>query len=226
MDVRVRKKKKVCHKKHKRERMRDINVNVEPVHVSILETVTSTMQEYAHDAMFGNRTCSIDNMNTSCFAAERCTTMGANTSHRFNSSPQSIFSGAVFTLVAHSMRKDDIITCGDDEQFVGCICVGLSSIYPRFTFPSYVPYNAHVIYNLCVSNTFQGRGVGRLLVNAARAHVSGPLYLLVLRSGTNSPDRNIANVMTERVKRLTATYSHMGLKRIDQLGNHILFQVT
>jgi hypothetical protein len=113
------------------------------------------------------------------------------------------------------------------DHFVGCVCVGPTSIYGSSMYPSTLDVSkAHVIYNLCVSNTFQGGGVGRQLVNAARSSVTGPLYLFVLNTGKDSPNTDISSVMTARVNRLEATYARMGLNRIAGMGSHTLFQVA
>ena len=204
--------------------MRDTGHTVAHVQISPVGSTSYTMQEQAERAMYGNKTCSLENMNMSCFAAERCATAGNNEVH-FPSG--NVLSSGTFTLVAHSLRSEHEMKTTVVDHFVGCVCVGPTSIYASRMYPSTLDVsNAHVIYNLCVSNTFQGGGVGRQLVNAARSHISGPLYLFVLNTGKDSPNPEIASVMTARVNRLETTYSHMGLKRIDNMGSHTLFEVA
>lgn len=204
--------------------MRDTSSTVAHVQISPAESTSHTMQEHAEQAMYGNKTCSLSNMNTSCFAAERCAMAGSNQVH-FPSG--NVFRGATFTLVAHSRRSDEGTETTGVDNFVGCVCVGPTSIYESHMYPSKLDVsNAHVIYNLCVSNTFQGGGVGRQLVNTARSRVTGPLYLFVLNTGTNSSNTDIATVMSDRVQRLETTYARMGLKRIANTGSHTLFQVA
>lgn len=204
--------------------MRDAERTVEHVQISPVESTSYTLQKHAELAMYGNKTCSLPNMNASCFAAERCAMAGKNQVH-FPSG--NVLRGATFTLVAHSLRSDEGTKTTGVDNFVGCVCVGPTSIYGSDMYPSALDVtSAHVIYNLCVSNTFQGGGVGRQLVNTARSHVSGPLYLFVLSTGTDSSNTDIATVMTARVQRLDTTYTRMGLKRIANMGSHILFEVT
>lgn len=195
------------------------------MNISPVESTSYTMQEHAERAMYGNKTCSLENMNTSCFAAERCA-MAGNAKAYFPSG--NVTAGATFTLVAHSRRSERETRTTGVDQFVGCVCIGPTSVYGSHMFPSTLKNvsEAHVIYNLCVSNTFQGGGVGRQLVNAARSRVSGPLYLFVLNTGTDSVVPDVATVMTARVKRLETTYTRMGLKRIANMGTHILFEVA
>ena len=172
----------------------------------------------------GNKTCSLENMNMSCFAAERCATAGNGAVH-FPSGD--VLSGVTFTLVAHSLRSEHEMKTTGVDHFVGCVCVGPTSIYAPHMYPSTLDVSdAHVIYDLCVSNTFQGGGVGRQLINAARSRISGPLYLFVLNTGKDSPNPDIASVMTARVNRLEKTYARMGLKRIANMGSHTLFKVA
>jgi len=133
----------------------------------------------------------------------------------------------MFTLVAHSLRSDEETRTTSVDNFIGCVCIGPTSIYESHMYPSTLDVsNAHVIYNLCVSNTFQGGGVGRQLVNTARSRVSGPLYLFVLNTGTKSSNADIATAMSARVHRLETTYARMGFKRIQNTGSHTLFQVA
>ena len=204
--------------------MRDTNGTVAHVQISPVESTSYTMQEHAERAMYGNKTCSLSNMNTSCFAAERCA-MAGNKQVHFPS--ENVLRGATFTLVAHSRRSDEGIGTTGVDNFVGCVCVGPTSIYESHMYPSTLDVSsAHVIYNLCVSNTFQGGGVGRQLLNTARSRVSGSLYLFVLNTGINSSNTDIATVMSARVQRLETTYTRMGLKRIANTGSHTLFQVA
>lgn len=194
------------------------------VQISPVESIPYTMQEHAERAMYGNKTCSLVNMNTSCFAAERCAMAGNRMAHFPSGNP---LTGSTFTLVAHSLRSEENTETTGLDHFVGCVCVGPASIFASDLYPTKLDVSrAHVIYNLCVSNTFQGGGVGRQLVNAARSRISGPLYLFVLNVGRDSFDPDIASVMTVRVKRLETTYARMGFKRIENMGSHTLFQVA
>lgn len=182
------------------------------------------MQEHAERAMYGNKTCSLQNMNMSCFAAEQCA-MAEGSAVPFSFG--NVFAGATFTLVAHSVPSGEEMKYAGVDRFVGCVCVGRTSMYDSKMYPSTLDVsNGHVIYNLCVSNTFQGGGVGRQLVNATRSRIPGPLYLFVLNTGKNSQNPDIASVMTARVNRLETTYSRMGLKRIANMGSHTLFEVA
>ena len=204
--------------------MRDTGHTVAHVQISPVESTSYTMQEHAERAMYGNKTCSLENMNMSCFAAEQCAMAGGE-SVSFPSG--NVFSGRTFTLVAHSLRSEKEMKNTNVDHFVGCVCVGPTSIYGSHMYPSTLDVSkAHVVHNLCVSNAFQGGGVGRQLINAARLRISGPLYLFVLNMGKDSPNREIASVMTARIKRLETTYARMGIKRIADMGSHTLFEIA
>lgn len=202
--------------------MRDTDRAVAHLQISPVESTSYTMQEHAERAMYGNKTCSLPNMNTSCFAAERCAMAGDN---KVQFPSGNVLAGETFTLVAHSLRSEKKTETTDVDHFVGCVCVGPASIYGSHMYPFDVS-TAHVIYNLCVSNAFQGGGVGRQLVHAARSRISGPLYLFVLNTGRDSSDSDIATAMTTRVKRLETTYTRMGLTRIANMDSHTLFEVA
>lgn len=217
----------VCKKElymHIINHMRDTDRSVAHVQISPLTSTSFTMQEHVERAMYGNNTCSLTNMNTSCFAAERCAMAGGGKTH-FPSG--NVLSGATLTLVAHSLRSGEEMKTTGVDHFVGCVCIGPASSFGSHLYPSTVDVStAQVIYNLCVSNTFQGGGVGRQLINAARSHTSGPLYLFVLNTGKDSSNPDIASAMTARVTRLEATYARMGLTRLENMGSHTLFEVA
>lgn len=105
--------------------------------------------------------------------------------------------------------------------------MGLANIYGAHSYPPGLNIaNAHVIYNLCVSNEFRGGGVGRQLIDAVRLRFKGPIYLFVLTEGIDSNEKHISNTMLDRVKRLETTYARLGLTRVGEVSNKILFQVA
>ena len=183
------------------------------------------MQEYVHRAMYGDKTCTLDNLNMSCFAAERCA-LARNTTEAYFPSQFENTPGT-FTLIAHSTRSNHEMRTTAVDNFIGCVGVGPASVYARSMFPQKLDIsNAYVIFNLCVSSTFKGKGKGRLLVDAAKKRVTGPLYLFVLTRGTDSHDPNVSATMTARIKHLKGFYTHLGMERIEHVGSHILFKVT
>ena len=197
---------------------------IAPVEICPIGETCSAVRAEAENALYGDRTCSVPNMSTTCFAAEHC----ALCDGRNPTFPDSFDARSSVTLVAHTARAADRMESTDSDRFVGCACIAPASVYPR----SWYPYNfdgtdVQVIYNLCVASEFQGGGIGRQLVAAARNHVAGrPLYLFVLKTGTESRVREIASEMQRRVQRLDTTYRRMGLKPIADMGNVLLFQVA
>lgn len=195
------------------------------VEISPMGDTLGHMRTEAERALYGNRSCSLENMNTTCFAAEFC----ALSDGRAPSIPSasSFDMQSVMTLVAHSRRSDDSNRTAATDHFVGCVCVGHADIYGRAAYPPNLDIsNAHVIFNLCVSSTFQGGGVGRQLIDAVRQRINGPLYLFVLKTGSESSKSDIMSTMRTRVARLRTTYSRLGLKRITDTSQTVLFEVA
>ena len=192
--------------------MRDTEM-VDHIRISDFSSLPSEMAAQIEHHMVGNRTCSLQNMEHTCFAAEYCA-LASGFPMR-----DELTSRAPLTLVAHT---------SSENEFVGCVSVGPVTMYPPSYFPKDV-YTSHsdVIYNLCVSKEYQGRGVGRQLVDAVRQRVDNKsIYLLVLKKGRDSPMADVARVMTSRVQRLDATYTRMGLRRVDNMSDVVVYQVA
>lgn len=175
--------------------MRDTNHLLARVSISPLHSLPPTVREQANKFLYGNKTCSLENMNTTCFAAEHCA-MSHNPTF-----PTRFDEMASETLVAHT----------SDYEFVGCVCTGPLSVYPLSIYPPTVKQGT-VLFNLCVSNVHQGGGVGRRLVQEIRTRVKGDLYLFILQNGDRNDNPQINNVMQMRVQRLKTTYGRIGCK--------------
>lgn len=195
------------------------------VEISRLEETAGHMRTDAERVLFGNKTCSLENMNTTCFAAEFCALSDGNAPSFPSASTFDMLS--TLTLIAHSRQPDCSNTTGDTDRFVGCVCVGRADIYGGAAYPSNLDISkAHVIFNLCVSSTFQGGGVGRQLIEAVRKRVHGPIYLFVLKTGSMSGKTHIKSTMRTRVARLETTYSRLGLECIADTSSTLLFKVA
>ena len=195
------------------------------VEISPIGETSDHMRTEAERVLYGNKSCSLDNMNTTCFAAEFCAMSDGNAPSFPSAS--SFDMQSLLTLIAHSRRSDDSNKTTDTDRFVGCVCVGHAHLYGSAAYPTNLDLsNAHVIFNLCVSSTFQGGGVGRQLVDAVRKRFHGPLYLFVLKTGSMSNKTDIVSTMRTRVARLETTYSRLGLERITDTSQTILFKVA
>ena len=195
------------------------------VEVSPINETSQTMREEAERVLYGNKSCSLENMSTTCFAAEYCALSDGGLPSFPDAS--SFDRRSTLTLVAHSRRSDDSNKTTSVDRFVGCVCVGHANIYGSSAYPPDLDTSsAHVIFNLCVSSTFQGGGIGRQLIDAARKRFNGPLYLFVLKTGTESKKSDIVSTMRARVARLETTYSRLGLERIMDTSHVVLFKVA
>lgn len=192
------------------------------VEITSHERTSQKIREEAERALYGNRTCSLENMKTTCFASELCSISNGNKNFPRKMTFQN---ESTLTLIAHTTGGTAM--CGDSKRFVGCICVGPFSLYPSRWFPDYLKptSDTHVIFNLCVSSDFQGGGVGRQLINAVRQRMSCPLYLFVLRGTKNTPLANITDIMKSREERLLKTYTRMRMKLVAKMDECVLFQV-
>lgn len=207
--------------------MRDYGRVISHVEISSIGGIPFSMREKAIESLYGNKTCSLQNVSDTCFAAELCSMSGSSSSPTFPSA-RDFDSGSTMTLVAHSSSPNTFRSTNTSMQFMGCVCSGPASLYDASWYPKTIDINgANVIYNLCVSNHSHGKGIGRQMVHAVRSRVSGPLYLFVLKDQKkHSLTSYITTTMTTRVKRLEETYNRMGLRRVEEMDRVILFQVT
>ena len=209
--------------------MREQGTLVAPVRVVPASSLAPALRAEADTVLVGNRSCSLDNMTTTCFAAEFCAHADGDAARAHFVDGNSFDAGAVAALVATSARAD-AAPSADVERFVGCVCVGRASMFaPAFPpeLRSQIP-TAYAVYNLCVSASFRGGGVGRQLLRAARSAVDAdaPLYLCVLRAGLASRNAQVARAMGERVGRLEDTYARLGCERVHASERYVLFRVS
>lgn len=205
--------------------MRESGQTLCHVEISPIGDTVGLMRTEAERVMYGNKSCSLENMSTTCFAAEYCANSDGNVTSFPHASTFDMQS--TLTLIAHSRRSDDSNNEIAIDRFVGCVCVGHANIYGHAAYPPKLDVsNAHVIFNLCVSDVFRGGGVGRQLIDAVRKRFRGPLYLFVSKMGMKSNNSDIQSTMRARVARLKTTYSRLGLEHIADTSQMILFKVT
>ena len=161
----------------------------------ILPLTHSLAQKYAaeaYEALNGDGTCSLPNMEKTCFAREFC-----------------------LDGVAPALKLSEL--CGapigfvaiEADEFAGCItCSGPTSVHERY-FPRNIPCSAMIMSNLCVPKKYRGRGYGASLCRRAiQTSPGAPIFLLVRRAGVYSPT-NIKNLFDEGSVKLMEFYERL-----------------
>lgn len=158
----------------------------------------------AHDAravkaFVGDGTCSLENMETSCFASESCN----RGSHRLSFSLDDL------------IRNDLKLVCVEGDTFHGCLSAQKAedSTALKILFPNLkiVP-NSVLVSNLCVALVSRGKGVCKsLLREIFRKHST--VYVLVARE--KSYNSHINTFMQNRSQNLVKLYRRLHFEMID-----------
>lgn len=157
-------------------------------------------------ALCGDGTCSLSNMETSCFASERCMT-----SRRCG----------IMTLT-DMMDADMKYACIVDGRFGGCIVASLCSKFPHIfmRFPE-VTRDSYLVCNFCVAPHLRGKGVGKVLMRKVLLQ-RRPTYLTVLLPCSHA-DAELRELMRARSSNLEAMYTRMGFRAVDR-REHLLMR--
>lgn len=161
----------------------------------------------------GNHTCSIDNMQMSCFASEGC-----------NQGSRSGYSS--FELSSLLGNQIKLLVTNESNAFVGCVsanpCVQESHLSFLFPHTRFDPESI-LLSNFCVAHTERGKGTARAVVR--RLLASYPkLYAMVSLPVSNDPE--VRRFMTSRAKGLEKVYGKMGFEVVDRHASYLLLKHT
>ena len=183
----------------------------------------------SHKALNGDGSCSLANMETSCFASEFCAE-GNMPSMKLDSLIHSEFAFVAVIDEPCEQPNNTIF------KFVGCVSANRMQSAIASMFPSqqelHTP-NRWVISNLCVSVAHRNCGAGRLLLSTITnaiykkysTHPTVHIHLLVMHHKDND-DIETKTVLGNRVARLTQTYTALSFKLLGLAtnGQYLLFQ--
>lgn len=157
-------------------------------------------------ALNGDGTCSLKAMSMSCFASEACVKNRHSTMN-------------LDVLMSHEYKF--VAVDRDTGEFVGC--VSATSGKTDRTLHTYFPGcsvcdMALTLYNLCVSNSHRGGGVGRKLVDSVLHTAERPsdVYLLVSKLNLEETDSDRLKIYTDRISRLLNLYDRLEFDVIDE----------
>ena len=179
------------------------------------------LQKQITAALVGDGTCSLANMNTTCFAAEFCNRRACM------DGVMSMVRDSRMTLIATTPA----MTPFHRRRFVGCVSAAPASSFAD-AFPQELTghmQGSWVISNLCVSSAFRSQGVGKRLTSEIEKHLRKTepildIYICVLREECESQD--VSHAMAQRVDRLLQTYSRMGYRYVCPTKRYHLFKVA
>jgi ribosomal protein S18 acetylase RimI-like enzyme len=174
--------------------------------IPLTSELCNKLKAQAAVAMNGDGTCSLKAMSMSCFASELC-----------SSNIHSIMN--LDSLMNHQYKF--VAIDEDDDTFVGCVSAQQGS--HDNTLKKYFPTcnlcdGALTLYNLCVSNSYRGLGIGRRLVESILETANRPssVYLLVSKLNLKEDDEDRLKIYTNRIKRLLGLYNTLEFDVIDE----------
>lgn len=180
--------------------------------LSLNDSLAAKFDRVGDRAWNGDHSCSLDNMEISCFASEGC-----NVRH----------SATETFRLRDLMRNHTKVVATDEtrEQFRGCASAhpcadssGLLICYPDFRFEE----DAFLVSNLCVSHESRGHGVAKEMMSFFRARC-GTIYVLVaLPSRSASPQ--VFSYMEKRSRNLVDIYRRMNFAECARCESNILLR--
>lgn len=169
------------------------NVRILP----LTRTIADAIHASSATALSGDGSCSLYNMQSSCFAAESC---------NHGTMPR-------VTIYSLMRMKYAFVAVDGSNAFVGCVGVDHANT-KYFSECS----KGLILYNLCVSPEFQGAGIGRMLVEHI-IQMGFPVFLYVARSQREE----MRHVFRDRVDRLFKTYDRLDFKKVNECQEFYLF---
>lgn len=164
--------------------------------------------QQASNALIGDGTCSLENIQTSCFASELCA------KHR------------PLTMRLRNMLfcKHTFVALNDDTHtFVGCVTADLAASTLCTLFPGISHTSTSLLLsNLCVDKGLRRQGAGRMLVDAVTA-LSPDLFLLVQRAQPTH-DTTFFSSQSRSEAKLKSWYASLGFDYVSSTPMYHLYK--
>jgi ribosomal protein S18 acetylase RimI-like enzyme len=170
----------------------------------LTESLAAQLSEQGKTALCGDGSCSLANMNESCFASERCARGGSGLMRI----EELLAAPYAFVACTDSELDDPTVGVPEGLRFLGCVSARPADSM-RSVFPD-IQENALLLSNLCTSSTCRRHGIGRRLVDRIRA-TGRPVYLMIVKP--TGPDADVARAFQTRVARLFETYGRMSFQK-------------
>lgn len=165
-------------------------VTCEVVVSRLTPQLAKMLEKEAAEALNGDGSCSIDNMEKSCFASETCS------DSRFPDLSLEVMLAAQYAFVAMK-----------GSMFLGCVTANT----PRAHMKQFLPQNVLLLSNLCVAYKARGQKVGKRLVDTIKQVAKETAKTLCL-TVARSENAVLRSVFQARESRLHNTYTHCGFR--------------
>tara|TARA_A100001015_G_C14905195_1_gene678027 strand:- start:474 stop:1001 length:528 start_codon:yes stop_codon:yes gene_type:complete len=172
--------------------------------VKKINTLNHKYEKKLNELLNGDNTCSIENINKSCFASEAC-----SRGYGFQSSKNILNSYETYVI----LKEGDVC---------GCFCTELN--YKLDHFPEIISEkNSLFIHTLCIDSELRGKNIGSLVIKKLKER-KVPMYLYVL-NGKVQYVKKFKEFFDKRTINLTRFYEKTGFVKIDENNKFLLFKI-
>jgi GNAT superfamily N-acetyltransferase len=173
--------------------------------VSLTQELAQRFHDASRKELSGDGSCSLPNMDDSCFASESC-------NRGFN--PTMTVNDLLFATHAFVAMEDDV--------FVGCVSASDSShLCHKFKNCQNTP--GLLLSNLCVNKKYRRSGVGKELIQHIVDRSHPATYLTVAGENPNASE-DVRKTFRSRVERLFKTYNNLHFDFVDKDDTSYLFR--
>lgn len=156
-------------------------------------------------SMYGSNSCSVEDIETSCFASEKC-----------------MYDGGASNLdvLLHSSYA---YVCRENDTFCACVAANKckDGNVPHF-FNVRCSRDSLFLHTLCVENNYRKNGLATRLLNKIKKK-NKPIYLIVL-NGNDGRDYRLKDFFKNRSEKLLNFYRKNGFKLIKTSGRFELMK--
>ena len=181
--------------------------------ISLDDSLAAKFDRVGDRAWNGDHTCSLDNMEMSCFASEGC----------------NVRNSAAETFRLRDLMRDHTKVVATDDtksQFRGCASAhpcaessGLLISFPEYQFEK----NSFLVSNLCVSHECRGCGVAKEIMSFFRERF-GTIYVLVALPSRKASSQVFSH-MEKRSRGLLGIYHRMNFVECIRCERSILLRL-
>ena len=176
-------------------------------HIVRMDTLTPQQITMVTEMYYGDETCSLKNMEVSCFASESCNRSGAS---RTESANVSEIAANTFVTV-------------DDHENVVAFATMIPIKYCGFLNMKNPPTTGMFISNLCVLKDERANGHGRKMLEYLCTQCSGCAYLSVRRPDVRA-SQEVQTFMKKRCETLLKMYGKLSFYRFDHTNEYYILK--
>ena len=180
--------------------MRDVGTKNDVRIVSFSQLDEGAMQSVSQ-MLIGDKSCSLDNMNVSCFASELCNSSHASGTGDMNPMDISNSSLDTYALVSDAT----VLAVAATRRMSDCEFLGMRSS---------IDLDDVLLLNLCVNKTTRAKGMGRTMIEHILKRSPGNVYVSVRLPDSNAP-KTVQSFMQERSQNLVSLYKHMQFTHVE-----------